>query len=118
MFLMAGIQLFGTKLSGFRNLSAAFWSIFQMAMLGENFIEDMLNADRNLITGLYIVMFYVINTTINPSPISLMDFVIPLLEFHRCRMRHLRVKHLTCVKSSKDFISNQNSFNQSKERDL
>jgi hypothetical protein len=63
MFLMAGIQLFGTKLSGFRNLSAAFWSIFQMAMLGENFIEDMLNADRNLITGLYIVMFYVINTT-------------------------------------------------------
>ena len=33
-------------------------------------------------------------------------------------MRHLRVKILTRVKSSKDFISSQNAFNQSKERDL
>ena len=41
-----------------------------------------------------------------------------MLEFHRCRMWHLRVKNLTRVKSSKDFISRQNAFNQSKERDL
>ena len=43
---------------------------------------------------------------------------IPLLEFHRCHMRHLRVNILTRVKSPKDFISSQNAFNQSKERNL
>ena len=73
MFLMAGIQLFGTKLEGFRNLPAAFWSIFQMAMLQENLIEDMLAADRNYISGLYIILFYIINT------VMLMNMAIAII---------------------------------------
>ena len=63
MFLLAGIQLFGTRLEGFRSLPAAFWTIIQMAMLGENLTEDMLAADRSLVTGFYILMFYIFNTT-------------------------------------------------------
>ena len=34
-----------------------------MAMLGENLIEDMLAADRSPVTGFYILMFYIFNTT-------------------------------------------------------
>ena len=60
-------------------------------------------------------MFYLL---LHKRALSQLSSRIPLLEFHRCRMQHLRVKILTRVKSSKDFISSQNAFNQSKERDL
>ena len=62
MFLMAGIQLFGTKMEQFRNLVSAFWTIFEMAMLGENLVSDMLAADRSPITYVYVGLFYVLNT--------------------------------------------------------
>jgi hypothetical protein len=60
MFVFAGLQLFGTKMEGFRSFPAAFWMVFKLGILGESAIEDMLSADRNIVTNVYIFLFYIL----------------------------------------------------------
>jgi hypothetical protein len=60
MYILMGIQLFGSKLEGFRSLVPAIFTIFEWSILGESGIEDMLSADRTIICYFYILSFYIV----------------------------------------------------------
>ena len=62
MWVIISISLYGTKLESFRSTQHAFTSIFQMSILGENIIPDILQVDGSPFAYGYILLFYVLNT--------------------------------------------------------